>query len=96
MGTTRIAIELPAEVAALLGPEEGIPTRVRQAVVLDLLRDVEISQGLAARLLGVTRWDILQLMAKYEIPSGPLTAEEVDRDIKNARLGTRFAESDVR
>jgi predicted HTH domain antitoxin len=53
--------------------------------VIDLLREGRISQGQAARLLGSTRWDILTLMARLGIPSGPETAEEMRQEIEGAR-----------
>jgi predicted HTH domain antitoxin len=83
-----ITIELPEDLVAALESLDGIEDRAWKALVLDLLRDGAISQGRAARLLGVTRYDILDLMASHHIPSGPLTAEEMRQDIENAR---RFA-----
>jgi hypothetical protein len=80
MGTRKLTLELPDELVSLLGSPEAAVTKAKEALVLQLLRRVEISQGQAARFLGLTRWDILQLMAKHEIPAGPVTAEEVDRE----------------
>ncbi len=94
--TTRtITIELPNDLVAALDSLEGIEDRAWQALVLDLLRDAQISQGKAARLLGVTRYDILDLMAKHHILSGPLTAEEMRQDIENAKLGSRPPNTDA-
>ena len=56
-----------------------------QEELLDLLRHGTISQGQVARLLGITRWDVLDLMAKHGVPSGPESAEEMRREIDNAR-----------
>ena len=53
--------------------------------MLDLLRDARVTQGEAAILLGVTRYDILDLMVQHRIPSGPETAEEMDQEIESAR-----------
>jgi hypothetical protein len=69
----------------LLGPPDAIAGRVRESLVLDLLRDAEITQGESALLLGVTRYDILDLMVRYRIPSGPETAEEMQQEVENAR-----------
>jgi predicted HTH domain antitoxin len=85
MTARTITIELPDELLAILGDLPTIGERAREALVLALLRDAEISQGKAAQLLGITRWDILQLMARHRIESGPETAEEMERDIENAR-----------
>ena len=100
MTTTRaanrtITIELPGDLVAALDSLDGIEDRAWKALVLDLLRDAQISQGKAARLLGVTRYYILNLMAQHHILSGPLTAEEMQRDIENARLGSRSPNTDA-
>ena len=83
-----ITIELPNDLVAALKSLEGIEDRAWKALVLDFLRHAEISQGRAAQLLGVTRYDILDLMAEHHILSGPLTSEEMERDIENAGLGS--------
>ena len=100
MTTTRaanrtITIELPGDLVAALDSLDGIEDRAWKALVLDLLRDAQISQGNAARLLGVTRYDILNLMAQHHILSGPLTAEEMQQDTENARLGSLSPNTDA-
>jgi predicted HTH domain antitoxin len=87
--TTTIAFELPTEFVKELGSADALTAKARQALVLQLLRDAEITQGQAAILLGITRYDILDLMAEHHILSGPLTAEEMRQDIENARRFTR-------
>src|SRR5262245_52505206 len=85
MAQVELRVALPAEVVALLGEtEEGAAGGGRQAVILHLLREGAISQAWAATLLGVTRHDILDLMAQYDIPSGPQTFEEYRRDVEQA------------
>lgn len=85
MGQVEIRIALPAEVAALLGEtDEQRARRAREAVILHLLREGAVSQGRAAALLGVTRYDILDLMATYDIPSGPQTIEEYRQEVEQA------------
>jgi glutamate racemase len=79
-----ITLELPEELVDLLGPPDAIAGRVRESLVLDLLREAEITQGEAALLLGVTHYDILDLMVRYCIPSGPLTPEEAQQEIETA------------
>lgn len=86
---TTIAFELPTELVQELGSTDALTAKARQALVLQLLRDAEITQGQAAILLGITRYDILDLMAEHHIESGPLTAEEMRQDIENARRFTR-------
>lgn len=90
-----IAIELPDALVASLESLDGIEDRAWKALILDLLRDGVIAQGRAARLLGVTRYDILDLMASHHILSGPLTAEEAERDVEAARRGARLTATDA-
>ena len=53
--------------------------KAREAFVLELLRQGDISAGRAARLLNISRWDLLELM--YEAGISPLddslTAESI-------------------
>jgi hypothetical protein len=87
---TALVVELPDELVALLGSPEAAATRAKEALVLDLLREGQLGQSRAAELLGLTRWDILDLMARHQIPSGPETADEMAREIDAVR---RFVES---
>ncbi len=82
---TAITLELPDELVALLGSPEAAAARAKESLVLDLLREVRISQGKAASLLGITRWDILALMARHQIPSGPATVEEWEEELETIR-----------
>jgi predicted HTH domain antitoxin len=93
--TRTITIELPDALVSALDTLDGIEDRAWQALVLDLLRDGEISQGRAARLLDVSRYDILGLMASHHILSGPLTAEEAEKDVEAARRGSRPTATDA-
>ena len=60
--------------------------KAREAYVLELLRQGDISAGRAARLLNISRWDLSELM--YEAGISPfddsLTAETLDAEVKNA------------
>ena len=81
MKQVTLQIELPEHIAARLGETlEAATEKAKLAVALHLLWEGVISQGWAAELLGVTRHDIIDLMAKYEIPSGPRTVEEWERE----------------
>ena len=84
VATQALTVELPEELIDLFGTLEAA-AKAREALVIELLRDASISQGQAARLLGVTRWDLLDLMARYGVPSGPETADEMRQEIADAR-----------
>lgn len=89
MATFTLTLELPAEIVELLGSPEASVERMKQALVLELLRDGQISQGKAAQLLDLTRGSILDLMAQYQIPSGPATVEELRQEIDEWERFTR-------
>lgn len=77
-----LRLDLPPEVLALLGSTpEAAALAARKALVLDLLRQGRISQGRAARVLNLSRHDIIDLMAEHDIPSGPETIEEFRREV---------------
>jgi hypothetical protein len=78
-------LEPPDEVVALLGSPEAAANKAKQALVLELLREVSIGQSMAGELLGLTRAEILDLMLQHDIPSGPATAEEADREVEAMR-----------
>ena len=85
MTTHTLSFDVPDELLMLLGSPETAAAKAREALVMELLRESVVSQGQAARLLGLTRWDILELMARYAVPSGPETAEEMRAEIAAAR-----------
>jgi predicted HTH domain antitoxin len=89
--TTTLTIELPSDLVEALGLGDRLPARAKQALVLDLLRAGEISQGKAAELLGLTRWDVIDLMGAHAIPMGPQTIEELEQDVAAARAASRRA-----
>ena len=59
--------------------------KVKEAFVLELLRQGDISAGRAARLLNISRWDLSELM--YEARISPFddsfTAETLDAEVES-------------
>jgi predicted HTH domain antitoxin len=85
MATRTIRFEFPDDLVAPLGSDEAIAAKAKQALVLELLREARISQGRAAELLSLTRWDILHLMVQHRIESGPESDEELEREVEYLR-----------
>ena len=60
--------------------------KAKEAFVLELLRQGDISASRAARLLNISRWDLSELM--YEAGISPfddnLTTEALDAEVKSA------------
>lgn len=77
----RLDLELPDEVFAQLEGRE-IEKRVKQALVMDLLREHRLSQGKAAELLGLSRHELFDLMAKHHVPVIDLSADELKSELQ--------------
>ena len=58
--------------------------KAREAFVLELLRQGDISAGRAARLLNISRWDLSDLMSEAGISpfDDSLTTEALDAEVK--------------
>ena len=76
-----LEFELPDEVLAHLR-EEDIAVKAKEALVMELLREHHISQGKAAEILGISRYDLFDLMTKYQVPVIDLTEEELAAELQ--------------
>ncbi len=78
----RFEVELPEEVLACFGWQEAdVPRKVREALVMDLLRRDHLSEAQAAALLHLNRWELLDLMGRYQVPAIRLSPEELKREL---------------
>jgi predicted HTH domain antitoxin len=77
-----VEVDFPEEVVEWFGwRDKEVPDRMRETVVIELLRRHGISQGKAAELLGITRHDLFDLMSKHRVPVIDLTEEELQREL---------------
>jgi DNA-binding NtrC family response regulator len=60
---------------------DDLPSKVREGVVMELLRKHRLSQGQAARVLGICRSDLFPLMKQYQISVVDLTTEELHEEL---------------
>jgi len=72
---------LPDEVLAAL-EEQDLASKVKEALIIDLLRKHRISQGKAAMLLGVSRSNLFDIMQRYQVPVMDLSPEELGRELE--------------
>jgi len=78
----RFEVELPEEVVAQLGWQEAeVSRRLREVLVMELLRRHVISQGKAVELLQLNPWDLYEVMSRYQVPAVDMTPEEVQREL---------------
>jgi hypothetical protein len=82
---TTLVLDIPESVVNAVGSTEEATRKARELLVIELLRTAKISQGLAAEALGITRWDIFDLMVREKIASGPTTIEELLEEIEDVR-----------
>jgi predicted HTH domain antitoxin len=85
MALQSVTVDLPEEIVALLGSDQPPSEAARKAIILSLLREAKISQGKAAELLGISMWEMMDLIVEQDIQTGPQTAEEIDEEIATAR-----------
>jgi predicted HTH domain antitoxin len=79
-------VRLPAEVLRLLGPtrNEAAACLARLGLI-ELFRRGEMSSGYAAELLGLCKWEFIELLAQHRVPYIDLSEEELRRDLEVAR-----------
>ena len=78
----RFEVELPEEVVAGFGWQEGeVPRKVREALVMELLRRDHLSEAQAAALLHLNRWELPDLMGRSQVPAMRLSPEELTREL---------------
>ena len=85
-------VSLPAEVVGGFGWDESeVPRRVREALVMDLLRLDRLSEADAAGMLQLARWELLELMGRYEVPVVRMSVDELDLELTTEvkRNGTK-------
>jgi predicted HTH domain antitoxin len=75
-----LELDLPDDVAAELRNED-LTAKVKESLVLELLREHRISQGKAAELLGIHRSDLFPLMTKYQVSVVDFSPEELHEEI---------------
>jgi transcriptional regulator with GAF, ATPase, and Fis domain len=75
-------VSLPEEVLAGFGWEEAeVPGKLREALVMELLRRDDIAEAQAAELLQLDRWDLLETMRRYQVSAIRMSPEELKREL---------------
>ena len=75
MSLTSLAITLALPKSVKLGKNEA-----RDLLALRLLDEGRLSQSQAAKALGITRHELLELMARHQVPVVRYAADEWDRE----------------
>jgi hypothetical protein len=79
----RFEVDLPDEVLHGFGWQETeVPWKIREALIMELLRRDQLSEAQAAGLLQLDRWELLDLMGYYRVPALRLPPEELTRELR--------------
>jgi hypothetical protein len=85
----RFEVTLPDELLAEFGwLESEVSDRVREALVMELVRLGRLSEAQAAEILSLGRWELLEVMGRYQVPAVRLSPAELKQDLaKEIRRG---------
>jgi hypothetical protein len=79
----RFEVTLPDELLVELGwPEAEVSDRVKEALVMELVRLGRLSESQAADILALNRWKLLEVMARHEIPAVRMNPDELKQELK--------------
>ena len=75
-------VSLPEEVLAGFGWENAdVPAKLREVLVMELLRRDDITEAQASDLLHLDRWDLLETMQRYQVSAIRMSPEELKREM---------------
>ena len=73
MGMSVAQIEMPDEVLAILGTtKQQLSQKLKELTALKLVQEGKISSGKAAELMGISRMESIEVLAKNNIRDGSL------------------------
>ncbi len=78
-----IEVHLPKEMLETF-EREDLSATAKEALVMTLVREHRVSQGKAAELLGVSRYQLADLMAKHHVPAFDYGDDELAREMRAA------------
>ena len=76
-------MELPDELFNQLRQEE-IEKKVKEALVMELLREHRLSQGKAAEILGIGHHELFDLMTNHRVPVIDLATDELRSELQKS------------
>lgn len=79
--SSRLVLEFPEGIHEKDLQDDDVLLKAKEAAVMELLRKGKISQGKAAELLEISRYDLFDFMAKYDIPVIEMTEEELKKEL---------------
>lgn len=83
MSTLVVRLELPRDLLGVLEvPQEQLEARLRELIALQLFREGRISSGKGAELLGLSKLEFIQLLARHGLSYFTESPEELAAEVK--------------
>jgi len=83
MDTLIVNLRFPRDLlGALEVPQEQLEARLRELIVLQLFREGRISSGKGAELLGLSKWEFIQLLARHGLSYFTESPEELVAEVE--------------
>ena len=92
MAERHFQVDLPDEVLTAFDWQDAeVPKKVRETLVMELLRLDRLSEAQAAHALGFDRWELLETMGRYGVPAIRVSPEELKRELAVGITGSEQA-----
>jgi len=86
MSTITLILKLPQELIPILEANEAeLEGRILELIVLELVRQQRISTGKAAELLGISKWEFVQLLGQNNIPYFTESSKELVAQVETVQ-----------
>ncbi|MEW6606353.1 MAG: UPF0175 family protein [bacterium] len=86
MGMSVAQVEMPDEVLAVLGTtKQQLSQKLKELAALKLFQEGKISSAKASELVGISRMEFIEVLAKNNIPFFRQTPDELAEDIAVAK-----------
>ena len=77
-----ISVKVPRDLVRILKvKDEEVPKLVRLYLAIELYRERKVSLGKAAEIAGVSKWEMMEILASKNIPIH-YDVEDLEKDIK--------------
>jgi predicted HTH domain antitoxin len=82
MSTLTVSLNFPHEILGTMSvPETRLAQRLYELIALELFREGIISAGKGGELVGISKAEFIQLLAKYNIPYFNQSPEELVAEV---------------
>jgi predicted HTH domain antitoxin len=84
-----ITIQIPDDVLPFWETENRLVRTLSYLSVVELVREGKLSAGKASELLELTRWELMDLLARHDVPTVNFSKEELEQQLADAIKGQR-------